>query len=331
MELINMLAFLGIAVSAAFGTWGIYLTIKHRYLVQLTFLKDQSIALFDSIVKNLPELEVLYKQTPVTPNLVLLRGALVNTGKKDIAPTMVESPITAVLPDGFKWLTAKVVSASDNVQADIQVKSDTAFVIRTGLVRCQEHIMIQALAEIPTEFADSGDGIDKELARSLRFQHRIEDAGKIYSVELQEEEAAKKRLKMVIIIPIVTILIVCISLGILWFRGVPITLAYTLSTAEGQEVLVSIESIKEGFIEVKGVEKDYEATFPFNEFFDHCLGRPTTIKDFGRNKFALYLLLIGYVFLPLLFLAFRYNRYRKNRSFRIMLSGEKSDADIHKT
>ena len=193
----NLLSFMGITVSAAFGAWGIYLTVKNRRIVRLTFFKDQAIALFDTIVKNLPELEVLYKSNPVTPNLVLLRGSIINTGKKDISPHMVEESLSAVLPEGFKWLTAKVVSTSENVQASIHMVDDYCIQIKTSLLHCQEYVRVQALAEVPIELPEANESLDESLMDSISFSHRIEDAGIIAKVELIEEESAKKRLRSI--------------------------------------------------------------------------------------------------------------------------------------
>src|SRR5208283_925503 len=117
MSISTILGILGVSVSLLFGAWGVSLALSRRYPGEITFVREQTIALFDSIVRNLPELAVLYKKAPVSPNVVLIRGALVNTGRKDISSSMIDKPITLALPSGSHFLSASVISASSDVKA----------------------------------------------------------------------------------------------------------------------------------------------------------------------------------------------------------------------
>jgi hypothetical protein len=150
METSTILTIFGIIATAVFFALGTYLTVKRRYTAQITFIKEDSLGLFDSIVKNLPELAVLYRDNPVSQGLVLLKGFLLNTGAKDITEPMVEEPLSIKLPEGFQWLTGRVVSASSKVQAKVNVKP-SELTLQTGLFRCNEHIRFEALAEVPIE------------------------------------------------------------------------------------------------------------------------------------------------------------------------------------
>jgi len=141
---------MGIFATILFGIWGIYIALKYRSSVQISFILNKSIALFDTIVKNIAELAVLYKGAPVTQNLILIEGALVNTGTKDILPTMIEKPICLNLPEDYKWLTAKIISTSNNIEANIKVK-DTLLTIDSGLFKLNEYIRFQALLQVSYE------------------------------------------------------------------------------------------------------------------------------------------------------------------------------------
>ena len=61
MHTSDILAVLGIVATIIFGVWGIIIVIRRRYPGQLTYVKESYIGLFDSIVKNVPELAVLYQ------------------------------------------------------------------------------------------------------------------------------------------------------------------------------------------------------------------------------------------------------------------------------
>src|SRR5260370_36557833 len=106
MSISSILGVLGVGIYLIFGAWGVYLSLVRRYQGKVTFVSEQTIGLFDAIVKNLPEMAVLYKGTPVSPNVVLIKGSLVNTGTKDISPSMIERPISLGLPAGSNWLSA---------------------------------------------------------------------------------------------------------------------------------------------------------------------------------------------------------------------------------
>jgi hypothetical protein len=121
MDISNSFAILGLLATIVSGIVGTYLAVKRRYPGRLVFLNEQCIALFQDLVKNLPEMQVLYAERSVSENIVLLKGVVANTGSKDISRDMVSQPLCACLPEGFKWLEAKVVSASAGVQGNIQV------------------------------------------------------------------------------------------------------------------------------------------------------------------------------------------------------------------
>lgn len=102
--------------------------------------------MFDAIGNSLDKLAVTYDGAAVNENLVLLNGAFINSGKFDITPDMVEQPITIRLPDGYKWLTGRVIDS--NVKAEfIQVDKNNVS-ISTGLFRCGEYIRFHALAQL---------------------------------------------------------------------------------------------------------------------------------------------------------------------------------------
>ena len=100
MTISDTLGVLGIVATIIFGVWGIFIVIRRSYPGQLTYIKESYIGLFDSIVKNVPELAVLYNNLPVSQGLVLIKGAILNTGSKDITDTMVEQNLAFVLPSG---------------------------------------------------------------------------------------------------------------------------------------------------------------------------------------------------------------------------------------
>ena len=79
-----LLAVIGVTVTIAVGVSATYLTIRFRYPGRLTFVVEAYIGLFDSIVRNLSDLDVVYKKEPVNQNLVLMKGAVGSSGVSTI-------------------------------------------------------------------------------------------------------------------------------------------------------------------------------------------------------------------------------------------------------
>lgn len=323
MDVSTSLGFIGILASIIFGIWGIYYTIKQRYPGQITFIKEQTIALFDTIVKNLPELSVLYKGAAVSPNIVLIRGALVNSGKKDISPTMVEKPITISLPEKYKWITAKVISTSENVQSDITLRDERTLEVNNSLFRCKEYICFQALAEVPSDEKNHQKDdmpIKEELGDSLSFSHRIEDTREIEKIELKEEGNITKRLKRYILYSIVGAIVFIVFLIVILIRGVPGQFVYSIKTDKNEIIKATVKPLQDNTVRVTGIDNPYNIIMPVNEFFANCKETPQIKTD---KWFAVaFIIMFGYVLIPLIMLIYRYREYKINKRLRRMLSFE---------
>lgn len=95
MRLSDLLSVIGIGVSILFGIWGVYLAVRRaRYPASLTFVREQTVALLEDFAQKIPNLSLLYKDTPVEKNVVLISGYVVNDGAMDITREMTEQPLT---------------------------------------------------------------------------------------------------------------------------------------------------------------------------------------------------------------------------------------------
>lgn len=145
----TFLTILGMVLALILSGVTCWLTLRQRYPGQITYFEESCIGLFDSIVRNLPDLKVLYKSDPVSENIVLLKGYFFNTGSKDITTEMVEKPVTLKLPERFKWLDGKVVSPQDSLKVSLQIKDDITAKINFGLFRVNEYAKFELLAQVP--------------------------------------------------------------------------------------------------------------------------------------------------------------------------------------
>lgn len=274
-------------MTVLFGLLGLYLTLRSRYPGEISFVREQTIALFDEIVKNVPDLAVLYKDNPVSANVVMVRGAFVNTGKKDIAPGMVEKPLTMKLPEGARWLSTSVVSYSPDVKAKVEVVAENALELSGGLFRRKEYVRFQALAEMgPPSPNGSKDSAEKRVEKSLTFQHRIQDTRPVKAIELRGTEKLKPRIKReAILLGLAAVVVAVVSILAL-HDGIGYVLAYQFDTGRGRAAEVAISGVRVDSVSVRALGGGYRATMPLGEFLSRREGVPTIERD--RTAYLLF-------------------------------------------
>ncbi len=191
MTLSDALSVAGILISVLFGVWGIYLSLRRaKYPASLTFVREQTVALLDDFATRIPNLSVLYKDTPVDKSVVLLSGYLVNDGNVDITPQMTERPLSCELPGSCSWLEFKLTGAAEALSATGNIKSPQTLELNFGLFRRDEAFSFQALALVGAEYAKKKP---TALAEALRWSHRIAGLGAIKTTTLPEPETKSKK------------------------------------------------------------------------------------------------------------------------------------------
>lgn len=289
----TILAIIGTLATVVLGTFSIYLAIKRRYPGRITFVVEDSIGLFDSIVRNLTELAVLYKGEPVRKNLVLLKGFLVNTGTRDITDSMIEDKLEARLPEGYKWLTGKVVASSSNVRAEATRIDDQRLRFDVGLFRCDEFIRFEAVVEVPLEEATDGPARRQPgdaLKEVLTFTHRIADTRRVN----HEESPDVSRLGLVY--GVILLLIPLLLVPFFWFTTEPVAfkqLTYLLKTND-KVVEVRLVAQNDGSLKLEGIDQPYnEVVSPSDLFPKHNLEPIVTPARRTRSPKRTFLLLGG--------------------------------------
>jgi hypothetical protein len=290
MDNSTFLAIVGTLATVILGSWSIYLALKRRYPGHITFLKESSIGLFDSVVTSLPELSILYNNTPISQNLVLLKGILHNTGSIDITEDMVKEKLSIVLPEGFKWLAGKVVSSSPKIQASIRIDAPTILTFDLGLFRCDEYIRFEALAEVPLPRNSSnktGGGATEILTKSVSFQHRIANTRKITVEDLvsQSVYAAPFILRSLASLSLLMALSIYTAYTVLdrnLDQGY-----YLMRTNDGKDFEVIADySAPNEYIDIRGVANNYYERIIWSEFerrrvaHELIRGRKTSLRRF---------------------------------------------------
>lgn len=218
MEAVVNFEILSWVIGSVLAIIGIWVTVRKTQPGEITYVRGEYIALFDSIVKNMPELEVYCEKRPVTAGLVLLKGALINSGTIDIEPSMVESPLKLSLPTHFALRIARILETSPNLDASI-VKSGEEIILNIGLFRINEFIRFEALAESQSQLPSLKDSTKPFYSRSdklFTFSHRIANtkAVKVIAVLSSKYYRAKDDFKQFRVYSVIAaIILLC---GVAW-------------------------------------------------------------------------------------------------------------------
>jgi len=162
-------------INIFFGTFGIlgfYNSIRKKYPKSITYVETEKINLNSSVLKNIDDLKITYKDEKVQNDLYLIRGFLLNNGKADIQKSELENNLSAKLSEG-KWINCKIISASDNLVSKCYVDEDSLYV-ESELFKIDEYIYFEALAETSS--------------KRIEFSHRIANLGKIKNINFEKLE-----------------------------------------------------------------------------------------------------------------------------------------------
>lgn len=316
MEINHIWSIVGITVSAGFGIWAIYLAIQYRYPGRITFVTEQLIELFDDIGNTLPGLSVVYNNDEVSKNLVLLNGALINTGSIDISPSNIEKPISLRLPNDFKWLNAKIINTSNDLAANVEITEDGNIIFNLGLFRKKEYIRFHALAEVPLGEADKLKSSSKLLSNAISFYHRITNTRKIDTSELNVISKRKFR-RDLISFAIVLFMGVGMSIYVQFVDKCEVLGFNYLTNQEKSEPIVVTTKIEDGKVTLRSTTDETELSEPLEVFWGKVTG--LVIVDLKNRERMVPFILVTYVGIPLLILVFLFiSRRRTQRLRRIM-------------
>jgi len=291
----QLVGVLGLLATVVFGALSVYLVLARRYPGQITLVRESTIALFDSIVKNFSDLSVLYCEQPVSEGLVLFRGAFVNTGSKDITPDMVRERVSLRLPEDFTWRSAKVVSASNAVVSRVDIASHE-LTFDLGLFRCREFIRFEAVVEVPvgrTGRSAPGISLEKQLHKAILAHHRIADTQKVRVRDFPDEAQASRQLRRLRVPAAMFAVIALVQVGVYFFES-PAQLRFMIQD-KGTPIEVKATPKPGDTLKITGVSnKDYKTRTPVKDFFAIPGLVAKTVPD--RSVLTMLLVMVGITF-----------------------------------
>jgi hypothetical protein len=292
---ISVVSLIVTVIGTIFGAIGIYFfIISKKYPGQITFAKEDCIGLVDSIIRNLPNLNITYKEESISDRIVLLKGYLVNTGKIDIKRDMVNSPIMLYLPENYRWLDVKQVSSSIGLVADIHILPDNNRNIKFEfeLFKREEFVQFEALAEVPENKSKKPSSL---MEKAIGFTSRISDTDRIKSLDLEPDYMKQTNAEMKNIAYIMIILAFLFSILTIYILlyDAPCEIQYNLLDSSGDIIAVTISPKMNGAIKVKGVNNHYSEIITPEDFFSRNNLKPIVVK----NKTITIVLIFGSAFI----------------------------------
>jgi len=289
MSVSTLLTIAGLLLTAVLGIWSIYLAIKRRYAGEITFVQEYALGLFDSMVKNFPDLSIKFKRKPISESLVLLKGYLVNTGSKDITPEMVVEPIRITLPGGYRWLTAKIVESSPSVHASASILDQTHLSFEMGMFRCDEYIRFECVSESPIHGKAGLSQINAatNFLKSMKFAHRIADTAPIrWSVLTSQGKPSELTILMKICVMVILVSAFSLAFGYSSYKDNR-KIHYFLSS-NGAAFEVNLNPLPDGQIQLKGVVSSYDETVPSSELFRKPIEAKVGPSDLDSARWAYF-------------------------------------------
>lgn len=186
MSFSDMLAIIGIVITVILGVAGIYFAIRRtKYPAKITFVREQSVTLLEDFAKKIPNLTLLYKDTPIQKNVILISGYLVNEGSVDITKEMVEQSLRCILPGECAWIEFKVTSTANELQVASSIINKNNVEFQLGLFRCNESFSFQALASLDEKYANEKVDI---FTNDISWAHRIASLGDIKTIQMPQQQ-----------------------------------------------------------------------------------------------------------------------------------------------
>jgi len=175
-----MLAILSVIATIIFGYFGIRYTLKYRKRTEIIFLKNSSISLFKTVVKNLDDIEIKFQGKRIDENLILFKGTFFNNGNVDIDKSIVHKPLEIELPADYSWIRHKLIDSSDGLIINSTI-NENKLIFDWDLLKEGEFFTFDSLVEYKNISETDASELDftKRLIKNMKINHRITNLRKV--------------------------------------------------------------------------------------------------------------------------------------------------------
>ncbi len=293
MTFSDILAIVGIIITIVFSIIGIILTIRKKYPGKLTFVEENAIGLFNSIIKNFPDIKIQYDDKPITEQMVYLKASFINTGNIDLTTKDNSHKLKISLSDEFKWINCKLTDYSNNVICKIE-NINNELIFDFDLLRKNEFIQFEAFAEI-----ENTNKPASTFRKSLTFTHRIPNTGKVdKSPYLNEEQISEKKYEFKKNLILATIILILGFGSMIYNYYTKSSEVEYIYTTKGKNYNVKVTSESTNKIKIEDSTKDYNEILTLTDFNNSdikaIIKEPSLWEHIKKISFSLiYVVMFG--------------------------------------
>lgn len=210
---------LGVIATILVGYRGIKYTANHKIITKLLFFENGCISLFETVVKDLEEVEIKYKGKKIDENLLIYKGTFFNSGNTDIDKSIIHQPLKVSLPENYEWKKIKIIDQSKDVNIALDYNESEA-TFNWDIIKENEYFTFDSVIEYKPEPKNEEDkdsiihDITRYLTRNIGFNHRITNLKSIEKEDLPTKPAGRVEF---IFFSIYLLAFVC--LGLYWSAG----------------------------------------------------------------------------------------------------------------
>lgn len=274
---------LGIVITFILGVMGIIFTLKTVNRTSITFVQYRMLSLFRTIVQDMKNISIKYKEDPIDHGLFLYQFALHNDGNLDIDRSVIVDDVCIRFPDDFKILEFSIDQSP--IKATIN-QNENSLYISWHLFKKNEFLPISVLLHInPENYKEdfslealkSFKNVNDVLFQKISITTRIKNLSSINKIDSDEYKLkfSKNNRKSIILTGVILFLaITTIVFSALEFKKSQIGFKYQ---SNGQNYDVKIDTNYSEKILVKEI--------CWNTFNDKVLEKTIPEKfDIGKIK-----------------------------------------------
>ena len=297
-----LLAMIGLPLTVM----GIVIALKYRNRSQLTYVNQGCLPLFESIVKTIKGIDILYKKKAIGPSLYFLTGSFVNTGNLDIDRSTIHDPLSMKLPPAYKWLETRITKPSSGVNVNYKITNSSTLEFTWDLLKTNEAFSFNALIK-------ATEGRMKSVKELISLSHRITNVQSI-RVEALSDLSGQSGKKIMSKWFAFTMLVAGLA-GLLFLTLIPVRYVnYLLEDSGGKTFQASVTPRRNNFLRIE-TEHDRSSTEIRLEDF------PSEYKISGliieeQKSIPAQISTLGYAVAGGSFLISAYLKKRKRRKFR---------------
>lgn len=298
----TILAISGLLFTLILGYLGLKYTLKYRKKTNLIFIKNNSISLFERVVKNLDDLEIKFKGKKIDENLILFKGTFFNIGNTDIDKSIIHKPLEIELPPSYKWVQYKFVKKSQNLNLELS-QIDNKLIFDWDLMKEGEFFTFDSIIEYqsPNDNALETDKIEENLLDKIKLNHRIKDLKNI-KIEKSFPQIASN---YVLLFGIVLSLILMMFAASLGFQPVfnPTYKVYNELNLNSKKQFLTVSAIDKDKITLSDTLGNEIQTMSLNQA-EKILKKKIKTKNEELNYY-----LVGMMMISIIFMIFAQVRY----------------------